>query len=96
MIGNIPKVLQVMDTILKVEYTNIPGAIGFSDYHNDKILIDPTLSESGKEEVFYHELVHWILFKMGNELESDEKFVGMFGALLNQAVNPRFKITKKK
>jgi predicted SprT family Zn-dependent metalloprotease len=60
--------------------------LGFADYNNDKIIIAENVSESKKEEIFCHELTHWVLFKMGSKLESDEDFVCMFGSLLNQAI----------
>lgn len=82
----IPTKVNIIDTIVTVEVSQIAQAIGFADYHNDKIIIDPTVSDSKKEEIFYHELTHWILYKMGHELEADEHFVGMFGSLLNQAI----------
>lgn len=82
----IPKKVEIIDSTITVELSSIAQAIGFADYHNDKIIIDPQVSDSKKEEIFYHELTHWILFKMGHELEADESFVGMFGSLLNQAV----------
>lgn len=82
----IPKQIEIIDTKLTVEITPIAGAIGYADYHNDKIIIDPSVSETKKEEIYYHELVHWILFKMGHTLEKDEDFVCLFGSLLNQAI----------
>lgn len=82
----LPRIIQIIDSVIIVERGEVANAIGFSDYHNGKIIIDPSLSESMAQEVFYHELVHWILFKMGNNLEADERFVGLFGSLLNQAL----------
>lgn len=82
----IPKRIEIIDTIITVDISPIAQAIGFADYHNDKIIIDPTVSGSKKEEIFFHELTHWILYKMGHELEADENFVAMFGSLLNQAI----------
>ncbi len=82
----IPTSIQVIDSIIVVEKGEIASAIGYSDYQNGKIIIDPSLPDSMAKEVFYHELVHWILFKMHNKLEADEKFVGLFGSLLNQAL----------
>lgn len=82
----IPEQVEIIDTTIKVELAPIAQAIGFADYHNDKIIIDPTIPDSKKEEVFLHELTHWILYKMGHDLEKDEDFVCMFGSLLNQAL----------
>lgn len=38
------------------------------------------------EHVFYHELVHCILYYMNNELWLDEKFVDQFAGLLSQTM----------
>jgi hypothetical protein len=82
----IPKTVRIIDSVITVEIGTVACAIGFSDYQNNKIIIDPTVSDSMKQEIFYHELVHWILFKMHNKLEADERFVGLFGSLLNQSL----------
>jgi hypothetical protein len=82
----IPKQIEIIDTTIKVEFSPIATAIGFADYYNDKIIIDPPVSESKKEEIYWRKLTRWILYKMGNSLEKDEHFVGLFGSLLNQAI----------
>lgn len=82
----LPKQVKIIDSVVVVERGEVACAIGFSDYAKGKIIIDPFIQDSMVEEVFYHELVHWILFKMHNKLEADEKFVGLFGSLLNQAI----------
>lgn len=52
------------------------------------------LTEEKQGQVFYHELVHQIIDKMGLAMKEnivlDEKFVDLFGGLLHQ-----FEITKK-
>ena len=82
----LPEHIELIDSVIKIEKGSVACAIGFSDYQNDKIIIEPSLTESMEEEVFYHELTHWILFKMHHKLEKDEKFVCLFGSLLNQAM----------
>ncbi len=83
----VPKQFNLIDKTIKVETSMVAGAIGFADYFHDKIIIDESITEDeGKEEIFYHELVHWILFIMRNKLESDEDFVSLFGSLLRQAM----------
>lgn len=92
----IPASIQIIDSTIVVEKGDVASAIGYSDYQKGKIIIDPSLPDSMVEEVFYHELVHWILFKMHNKLEGDEKFVGLFGSLLNQAIKSMGKTEQSK
>ncbi len=82
----LPHSIDLVDSTITIEKRKVANAIGFSDYQESKIIIDPSIAECMVEEVFYHELVHWILYKMHNRLEADEKFVGLFGSLLNQAM----------
>ena len=82
----IPEHVTIIDSVITIKPGKASNSLGFADYTNETILIDPSVSESIEQEVFYHELVHWILFKMHNKLEGDEKFVGLFGSLLNQAM----------
>ncbi len=86
----IPKEFELIDDLIKVELdkslNNEKGHIAFADYVNDKIILDDSdFWRKCQNECFFHELVHWILYKMGNDLEKDEKFVGLFGSLLHQA-----------
>lgn len=82
----IPAKFDLVDSTIMVEKGQVATAIGFSDYHNNKIIIDPSVSKDLENAIFFHEIVHWILFKMCNKLEADEKFVGLFGNLLHQAM----------
>lgn len=42
-------------------------------------------TEDAIEATFYHELIHWILYMMGeDELKSNEKFIDNFSGLLHQ------------
>jgi len=83
---NIPKQVNVIDSVIAVEFATMVRELGYADYDNDKIIISENVTESKKEEIFYHELTHWILFKMGSKLECNEDFVSMFASLLNQAM----------
>lgn len=47
------------------------------------IRVRKELPKQAKETTFYHELVHAILFTMG-ETNHDEKYVDTFGAFLHQ------------
>ena len=48
---------------------------------------DSVVSESCQMNTFYHELVHAILYTMGEtELNNNEKFVCTFSSLLNEAL----------
>lgn len=88
---SIPNELDIINSNIKIEYNkNLfieKGCIGYADYQNNKIILDN--SDKWKctiDDCFYHELTHWILFKMGSDLEKDEHFVGLFGDLLHQAL----------
>jgi hypothetical protein len=65
--------------------------MGASLFDEDVILVqgpgDGTLSPSKSEEVFWHEVVHFVLILAGeNELNANEDFVERFGALLYQVI----------
>lgn len=54
--------------------------------HVDHKANEPALQER-IQSTFYHELVHFILFSMGErEMTHNEKFVHMFASLLRQAL----------
>ncbi len=69
------------------------NSLGMAFYQTSKIeLQDITCeginaSSEKQEEVFLHELVHHILYSMGeSDLRNNEKFVGTFSGLLHQAL----------
>ena len=79
---------------IKVEVVPKPGmlndrkCIGLCVYREQRIYID---TEAGPEETveqaLIHEMVHWILFIMNNELVNDEKFVDLFAHLAYQILD---------
>ena len=62
--------------------------VGRSNYTGQQIVIDDSVVDMDmKHQVYYHELVHWILFIMGkDDLNADEEFIDLFGHLLYQAI----------
>tara|TARA_B110000503_G_C7113468_1_gene399228 strand:+ start:955 stop:1203 length:249 start_codon:yes stop_codon:yes gene_type:complete len=56
---------------------------GFTDPNTFTIALNTSLSPQGKEVTFYHELVHAIMFTMGEQAH-DERFVEGFAQLLYQ------------
>lgn len=64
---------------------------GSAEYRKSKILIQPKISGNSLndymiEETFFHELLHWILYKLDeHKLRSNEKFVDGVSQLLHQA-----------
>ena len=63
------------------------GLGGFSDYPGLRIMLAGDVNEQLQEQVLYHEIVHFILFVMGEpELRDNEKFVDVFAHLLHQAL----------
>jgi len=57
--------------------------LGFTDPENAQIIINKRLTGQSKDVTFYHELVHAIMFTMG-EHQHDERFVEGFAQLLYQ------------
>lgn len=87
---NIPKAIDVAGIRITIEMTDkLPdGCIGKADYQSQKICIHPDFA--GKcmtEQTYYHELIHWILFVMGeDELKGNEKFVDMLSHFIYQSI----------
>ncbi len=71
-----------------VQKDNLLGAYGASYNGKGKIEILSELPKQIKEQTFCHELVHAILFSLGNAQEAhDEKFVDSFATMLHQYLN---------
>ena len=68
-----------------------PHLINMGECHSQRGIIylkpDPNYSQPVKEQSYCHELVHAILFTMGDNGPHDEKFVDGFAALLHQYMN---------
>ena len=63
------------------------GFIGLCHYTEQQIVFDPSVSPDIAEQSFIHELVHWILYVMGEEeLRKNEKFVEVFAQFLYQYI----------
>ena len=75
----------------KKNFMSLTDNHGLSDFQKNVITLqDVTKSYSLEqmEHTFYHELVHFILNAMNeHELNTNEKFVDLFGGLLHQALN---------
>ncbi len=87
---NIPEKITLAGITITVDRTaEMPeGCIGKADYQNQKIYINDKFAGANlTEQTYYHELVHWILFVMGEEeLKKNERFVDLFSHFLYQAV----------
>jgi hypothetical protein len=60
--------------------------VGFWNCENQTISVRGGLDELLTQQIFCHELTHAILHHMAeNELNSNERFVDVFGSLLHQA-----------
>ena len=66
----------------EVVETEMPD-LGSTNPDECKILINKKLTKQDKDVTFYHELVHAIMFTMG-ERDQDERFVEGFAQLLHQ------------
>lgn len=66
---------------------------GKASYHVNKIFLVPntpifSISKERQEQVFWHEVVHWIMFQLGkDELREDEEFVDLLADKIMQIVN---------
>jgi Zn-dependent peptidase ImmA (M78 family) len=58
-------------------------ALGYTDPDSCRIIINKKLEGQATEVTFYHELVHAIMFTMG-ERNHDERFIEGFAQLLYQ------------
>lgn len=101
----IPKEFELLGRTIKVEWDNDglneKELYGQANYRKNVIVISDLCCIDGKmkklpqdnvNEIYFHELVHFILNGIRHELNDDEKFVGDFSCLLHQA----FKTSKYK
>lgn len=80
--GNHPKRFKLAG----MDWVTVEGetdALGFTDPDNARIVINKKLQGQLKDVTIYHELVHAIMFTMG-ERNHDERFVEGFAQLLYQ------------
>lgn len=73
--------------------------VGAAMFNSHKIKLTPSLPsfripKAEIEETFIHELVHWILHEMQNDLTDNEDFVEGFAKLLHQALTTQEGETK--
>ena len=63
-------------------------AVGSSRYDRQLIVLDPGITEKEMlEQLFFHELIHWILFMMGDdEKQKDEEWINLFSHFLYQSI----------
>lgn len=74
-----------------VEQDHLPNSMGASYMQEAKVALLKDLPKEVKEQTFYHELVHTILFAMGKPADQhEETFVDGFATFLHQ-----FEKTKK-
>ena len=92
----IPRRIRVgakMYSIDIVETMHRKREMGRTTYGTGNIQIGTTSNVTGKRysdiqmsETFWHEMVHAILYEMGNKLHSDEQFVDTFAIHLARAI----------
>jgi predicted SprT family Zn-dependent metalloprotease len=92
----IPKKFDLMGTTIEVEYNADmmfdDNAMGQANYRRNKIFIAPNTStfkmnKEQLEQVFLHELVHWIFYQLKHDdLQKDEELVDQFAELLHQTL----------
>ena len=94
---NIPKSFQIMGHNIKINlnpsFRLVEGNLGVADYQTCTITLQKDtpefpISRTALEHTYCHEMVHWILYSMGEEeLRENEKFVDLFGGFLHQILN---------
>jgi hypothetical protein len=79
---------QTIQVIIDKELQHREDLWGLTVYRENKILLDEAIArpQTGQEQTFLHELVHWILYAMESDLRTDEKFVNLFSNFLHQAL----------
>ncbi len=91
----IPKSFYLHGQKIKVEYekdwAHQTDENGNAAYRINRIILQPrtesyNMTVEATEQIFCHELVHFILFSMESDRRNDEKFVNLFGSLLHQAL----------
>lgn len=93
---NIPDKFKLHGQTIKVILTNKlvhnSDVVGEARYRDNTILIQDNGEQvnmiiSKMEQVFFHELVHYILNAMGEDkINNNDKFVDLFASLLHQAI----------
>jgi predicted SprT family Zn-dependent metalloprotease len=93
---DIPRRLKLLGRTITVEYDPMldgrDGTVGEARYTSDSIALQPNTDtfrrpQTQLEQVFLHELVHYILNEMNEyDLRRNEKFVDVFAGLLHQAL----------
>lgn len=92
----IPRSFQLHGLTIKVVYKDdlleIHDSVGMAHYRTSEIYLQSlskqiNRTKESQEQWFCHELVHFILQKMGkNKLQGDESFVDVFASLLHQSL----------
>lgn len=89
----IPKRFKLFGQTIEVEYDNElylkHNKLGLADLDKNKIFVSPSKEPHGEEQEwqsFWHEVIHHIFFKMGEDsLYKDERIVDLLGSLIHQA-----------
>lgn len=99
----IPKSFQLLGQTIRVvfrpeKFTEHDGNTGFASYRLNEIQLCPStethpLTDKQIEQVFWHELTHFVLYHSGaaysgkeDYMHKEEGFVDLVGSLLHQAV----------
>ena len=93
---NIPKKFSIMGKTIAVrdvvDLDHRTDATGEARYRDYEILMQKDtegviMPEQKRKNIFWHEVVHWILHEMAEEeCRDNEKFVEVFGSLLHQVI----------
>lgn len=93
----IPKKFKLLghtiEVVIERDLANKTDCLGETRYRYNQIALQPISSEERKrsntsfEQVFLHEVTHWILHTMHEtDLSNNEKFVEQFSGLLHQVL----------
>jgi len=87
----IPKKFKLCGQTITIEYSDTiikdEQAHGLSLFEKNKIILESKRNRERTEQTYIHELVHFILYNINNDLGGDEKFVDIFATMLHHAMN---------
>ena len=91
----IPKRFMLMGQMIEVEWDELlhhnEDSLGMAVYSENKVLLQPSIKgqptvKDQMEEVFLHELFHWVFKLLGRrDLRTDETLVEQIANLVHQA-----------
>ena len=86
--ANLVSSFQLAGSTWSVQLSSDITEMGYCDSECNVIKIRSNLSDQARQATFYHELIHAILFTMG-QTNHNEEFVDTFGGFMHQFMNTK-------